>query len=283
MADEAIPVTSPSSSPVAPAAQTASPQSDVASPSASPTGGAVSSPAVTESAPVTTEVTPAADTSVLGTVVETKADPAPVAEVVKPADGTEPKKEEGNQSAEPAPLPSYEAFTLPEGFTLEEKTLGEFTKDLGEFQVTTKADQAAVQAFGQKLIDKYVTEMNSASERMNEFYTSAWEKTKKDWREQFNSDPEIGGNRRDTTIKAISQGLAQYGGTPEQQADFRQAVDSTGVGNHPALIRTFHNLIGEINRLKTKYESESGVKPLPGTKPQSDNMSKVSRRYGKSL
>lgn len=208
-------------------------------------------------------------------------DETPAPEVKTEA--VEPTKEEGSQSAELAPMPSYEAFKFPEGSALDDAKLNEFTKDLGDFQLKTKAEQAAVQEFGQKLVDKYVAEMQSVGDRLNEHYAKTWEKTKSDWKETFEKDPEIGGNRKDTTINGIVNAISQYGGKPEQQAEFRQFVDQTGVGNHPALIRTFHNLVSEINRLKTTYESESGVKPLPGTKPQPEATSKVQRRYGKSL
>lgn len=219
---------------------------------------------------------------------------APDAAPVIPVEGNQPveqKKEEGGQSAEPAQLPTYEAFTFPENITLDASKLGEFTKDLGEFQNLTKADKAEVQKFGQKLVDRYVAEAQETVQRLNEHYTNTWEKMKSDWKEAFEKDPEIGGNRKDTTINTIADGLAQYGGAeclppkdnPGAPSAFAKLMNETGVGNNPVLVRTFHNLVGEINRLKTKYESEAGVKPLPGTKPENaQSKTKLEKRYGRT-
>jgi len=58
-------------------------------------------------------------------------------------------------------LPSYEDFKLPEGFTHDKEKLSDFVKELGELQVKTKAEQKVFQEFGQKLMDKYVSEVQS--------------------------------------------------------------------------------------------------------------------------
>lgn len=193
-------------------------------------------------------------------------------EEIKKTDGVGPevKKDEGTQSDNPAPSPEYEAFTLPEGLTFEDDKIKEFTKDLGEFEGLAKADHAEVQKFGQKLVDRHIAEVQETVKRLNEHYTKAWEKQKNDWKESFVKDPEIGGNQQDTTVKAALEFIRTHGGTDSHQKEFRDLMETTGIGNHPAMIRMLANAM--------KANREGG--PLPAAKPVPEATSKVSKRYG---
>lgn len=193
-----------------------------------------------------------------------KAPDAKAAEAAK-ADGTEQKKEEGSQSGEPAPLPTFEAFTLPEGFQKDDGRLGEFTKELAEFELTAKADHAQVQALGQKFLNQHVAEM----QRMHDFYRTAFDKQVSDWKDSFQKDPEIGGNRAETSVKAAREFIHTHGGTEAQQAEFRQLMNTTGVGNHPSLIR----ILAKANAVLGEG------KPLAASKPVPAPQGKAQRRY----
>lgn len=265
---------SASATPDVSAASSASPASaPPVGDAATPAPAAVETPVVVaapEPAPAAAGPTP--PTSLIGAEppkpAENKApDPA---SVTPPAEDTEIKKEDGTQSAEPAPLPAYEAFTVPEGVTFQDDKLSAFTKELGEFQNLTKADQAEVQKFGQKLVDRHVAEVKSAIERMNEAYTANWEKQKSDWKDAFMKDPEIGGNRQETSVNAAVEFIRTHGGTDKQQQEFRELMNLTGIGNHPAMIRML---------AKANMNMAEG-KPLPASKPVSAPTSKVGKRYG---
>lgn len=259
----AAPVAAPAVAPVV--APTASPTTSTAPPVESPPAAvAPLQPPEAPIPPAAPAEVPAvvAATSLLGAEPEAKKEDKP-AEVKVDAE----KKEEGGQSGEPAPLPVFEAFKLPEGFSPDDAKLGEFTKELAEFETATKADHAMLQAFGQKLVDRHIAEV----QRLNDFYKTAFEKQKTDWKDSFEKDPEIGMNRTETTLAAAREFIRTHGGTPEQQKEFRDLMTSTGVGNHPAMIRMFS---------KANVAYAEG-KPLPGTKPPSAPTSKVERRYGK--
>jgi hypothetical protein len=243
-------------------------------------------PVVTPEAPVVTEVVaePVKTETVLGAEPPKAAEPVvekpaeekkveikPVTEGEKPL---EEKKAEGDQSVEPAPLPAYEEFKLPEGITITDtERLSDFTKTLAEFETVTKADHAEVQKFGQQLVDKHIAAVQKGVERMQELNIQAWEKQKSDWKESFINDPEIGGNRQETTVSAAREFITTHGGTPEQQTEFRKLMESSGVGNHPAMIRML------ANAMKAKAEGS----PLPATKPMPESSSKVTKRYGSSV
>lgn len=181
------------------------------------------------------------------------------------------KKQEG-QTAEPAPLPVYEAFKLPEGFEADKERLGEFTKALGEFETGAK-DHASTHAFGQKLLEFHVGELERNLTRQQEAFATAWAKQKTDWKDAFLKDPEIGGNRAMTTVDAALSFIRTHGGTEKQQQEFRQLMEDSGLGNHPAMIRMLANA--------TRNMSEG--RPLAAKpSPIQDKKSRTEKMYGKA-
>jgi hypothetical protein len=205
------------------------------------------------------------------------------AEQNKPAEGVKPAeqpKAEGSPSAEPAPLPTYERFTLPEGIQIDEKKLGEFTKDLGEFQVANKVEQTKVQEFAQKLVNRYIAESKETVDRLVKSYEATWEKQKNDWKESFISDPELGGNRQETTATAVQNLVDEFGGSKEQITELRKFMD-LGIGNNPNLIRLMKNAADTITDMRKKYETETN-RPLTGQRPETVKKSKTQTLYGKT-
>lgn len=204
--------------------------------------------------------------TVLSTDKPEKKEDAKPAEV-KPEEKPAEQEDESSQSDEPAPLPTYEPFNLPEGADLNGKELAEFTKDLGEFESANKVDHTTMQGFGQKLVDRYVAEVSQLSKRINEAYSKQWEKQNNDWAESFKNDPEIGKNRMETTKTKVIDAVGDYAGNADQLKEFKSFMKYTGVGNHPSLIRLISNMQDRISSLQTKYESEKDVKQLAATKP----------------
>lgn len=247
-----------------------------------PTVTPVEAPVVVAETPVAVE-TPVApeSTSIVGDALAAPEAEKPIE--VKPPEGeqlkvegepdkpVEENKPEG-QSDEPAPPPTYEAFTIPEDVSLEPERLKEFTDILGEFEGKTKADHAFVQEFGQKAVDFHVSEVKKTVETLNRSLAESWENTKTEWKDSFMKDPEIGGNRWQTTVDAASSFIRTHGGTAEQQSEFRKLMDMSGVGNHPAMIR----LLASAGR------AMSEGRPLAASSPVSPPKSKVATMYGKN-
>ncbi len=259
---------------------------------------AVQSPVTEAPAPVIAE-TPAATTAIGAELAKLAAEPA-VKEIVQAAEGAELAKEAAPLSAEPAPVPTYEAFKLPEGVTLAPEGLGAFSSLLAEAEAA-KGDHAKMQEFGQKLLDQHIAGLQETIKNITEANAKIKDTERSGWKTAFENDPEIGGKKKETTLNAVNAVLAMAStldpttGAPYADAKVKSARMSelgqfleTGAGDNPALIRTFSNInkiISDKNKiiadLRTKYESEANVQMVPGTKPSPTIKSAIERRYGK--
>lgn len=253
----------------APAAQDASTVAPQASVQAPTEGNSTSapSPAPNEAAVVAAPEAAAVEApkTVLGEALTEKPKEAPVEVKTE-----EQKSEQGGQSDEPAPSPTYEAWKVPEGITLDNDSVSQFTTILADLETKSKADHALVQEFGQKAVDFHLNELNKAQEKLTEFYKQHWEKQKIVWKDAFLKDTEIGGNRFQTTVDSALSFIRTHGGTPEQQAEFKTLMETSGLGNHPAMIR----LLANAGR------AMSEGKPLAASKPVSAPKSKTATLYG---
>lgn len=230
---------------------------------------AVEAVPVAEVAPTATVLAEAIDKTVTPPVVET----VPKTEDVTPPPQEGDKKLEEGQSEEPAPpvAPVYESFTLPEGVNLDEGRLKEFTGILSELELDGKADHAAVQAFGQKAVDFHVQEVTKAVEDYTKLLQTSWDRQKTEWKDSFLKDPDIGGNRFQTTVDSALTFLRTHGGTADQQKEFRNLMETSGLGNHPAMIR----LLANAGRAMQEGKPLAATNPLP-----TPTKSKTATLYG---
>lgn len=218
-----------------------------------------SAPAVDVSAPVTSPIVPAVEAQPIvapivevAPVVEVKEVPSPettllTVEKEKPVEvktelkAGEPTAPEISKD-EPLIAPVFEAFKLPEGITVDETKIGEFTSALAEFESKTKASHEDVQQFGQSLIDRHIKGIEEAQSRLLEKLIDDGKKERDAWKDSFLKSPEFA-NRTDTVLNSAIDAIGIYGGTKDQQQEFRDLMASTGVGNHPAMIRMLSNMM----------------------------------------
>ena len=117
-----------------------------------------------------------------------------------------------------------EKLTLPEGF------------DKGEHfaQFTEWAKEAGInQPQAAKLIDLYT----AAAKASVEANTQEWEKQNTDWQAEVKADKELGG----TNLTTVKQTISKVLDNPDMSdPKFREALDFTGAGNNPAVIRTLY-------------------------------------------
>lgn len=241
----AVPAAAPIASPVAPEPGPATAPAPVAAVEPVAPAPSSSEPAAApEAAP--TEQAPAAEpvetkpTSLLSEATEAK----PPAEEVKPAEveaAAEPPK-----PTEPAPPPTYEPFKLPEGVKFEDEKLGAFTGVLGEFEQKIAADptqaHAAAQEMGQKLIDLYIAESQAQAAALAKANADAYQRMREDWLQKFREDPQIGGNRQNTSVARMGALMDRYQSEagPEARQALGDALALTGAGDHHEVLRFVH-------------------------------------------
>lgn len=244
----------------------------------------VQAPIESTPAPVVASVTPAPVEAPAPAAVET---PAPAPDVT-PATGehvptipatsliseeagkaVEPPKPEVPAVSETAPAEAPPAvtwtdFSLPEGVKLEDASLNTFKEVLG--------GELLPQERGQRLIDMHLQEMQRHSQALSDHQVQVWNETQTQWKDAVKADPELGGNRFNTTIQTCISAVNRFGGNAQQRAELLQALDFTGAGNNPAIIRLITNMASKLSEGSPVTQS-AAPKP-PQTKEQ--------RRYNAS-
>ena len=142
----------------------------------------------------------------------------------------EPAAESKSESAAPA---TYTDFSVPEGHTLDAAAIESATPLFRELGLSQ--DQA------QKLVDFYSTQVGKINAE-NEGYM---ETLRTQWREELKADKDIGGKLDQVKVE-IGRTLDRL--PPVVRDNFKAAMDMTGAGDHPAVIKAIHAfalLIGE--------------------------------------
>ena len=154
--------------------------------------------------------------------------------------------------AEPAGVPEKYEFKPPadwaeKGYELDDKILTEAEPMLREMGLS--------QANAQKLVEFYAKQSMAQYEEG----LAAAKKQNDDWRTEANSHPELKGKLAPggEVVTRISRVIDSLG--PELSKGFREAMDFTGVGNHPAFIRAFDKLAQRLS----EGTSVTGGKPSP--------------------
>lgn len=155
----------------------------------------------------------------------------------------------------PAGAPEkYEAFKVPEGKELSPELTTEANAAFKELNLT--------QEQGQKLVDMWNKHTGDLSERLDQMIAD----TRKEWRDTIAKDKTIGNgtdNLSDTSKKAISD-LISHAGDTKVQGALKDALDLTGAGDHPDIVRAFVALgkkIGEGTLVRGAGPVNSQVKP----------------------
>jgi|SRR5690242_17876636 len=152
------------------------------------------------------------------------------------AEGGEDKsllnKDAPKEEAKPQGAPEkYEDYKVPEGFTLDAEVKTEADKLFKEANLP--------QEVAQKFVDFYTAKAKEAFEApFNRF-----QDMRKEWQGQAQAHPELKGKLAPggevlTTIGRAIESL----GDSQLASEFRQIMDDTGAGDHPAFIRTFYRM-----------------------------------------
>lgn len=214
-------------------------------------------------APVETSVAPVVEAAPVVEPVSESPKPllSPETPEVKPVDA-EVKIEESKTDAEPAPLPVYE-FKLPEGAQVDNPIFKSFQSKLGEFQNLSKTEQAAVQKFGQEMLDMHMEDVKAVVESQNKASWDWFKARNTEWLDTAKKDPQIGGDNWDGTVSSASQAITLYGGTKAQQIETAKLLQETGVENHPAILRFLANITRTAAKEGSPVSSQSASVQKP--------------------
>jgi len=147
---------------------------------------------------------------------------------------TDKKSEDGEADKGKDGAPEkYEDFALPEGAAIDPDVLAEFHPLLQEVHAT--------QEQAQKFVDlqaKFIDKIAEAQQKV-------WADTKSAWKDARESDEEYGKGKYDESITVARKAMRELGGPA-----LSKALEETGMGDHPELIRAFYRIgkaIGEDN------------------------------------
>ncbi|MDQ0628066.1 hypothetical protein QFZ44_000642 [Pantoea agglomerans] len=189
-------------------------------------GGAEGAPAATtgsKSAPADQEGTQAKQQA--GEEKPEAVDQKPDAEGEKPdAEKTGDKKDgekDGDKKPEGAPE-AYE-FKAPEGGELDKEAVAQFEPIARELNLSQEQAQKLVDLYGSKVMPQLMKQQ-----------ADTWQKQIADWGTAAKDDAEIGGDKFDGNLTRAKQAMDKFA-TPQ----LREFLETTGMGNHPELIRVF--------------------------------------------
>jgi hypothetical protein len=145
------------------------------------------------------------------------------AEGATPEGATPAQQPEAKPEAKPEVKPDGDPYAglkvdLPKEIELDEAGLAEFKALAGKHNISPEAAQA--------LLDMYVDRIGSWAEQV--------QAQSEAWVEQTKADPDIGGGKLAEALKFAALTRSKFG-TPELDA----VLDSTGLGNHPAVVKFF--------------------------------------------
>lgn len=159
--------------------------------------------------------------------------------------------------AAPAAPEKYDDFKLPEGVKLEGDSL-KSAQDL--FKGLNLPQESA-----QKLVDFHVAQLKASSESSSR----AYEDMRADWQARTKADPDLG-PKLPQIKETVGRALDSLGDA-KLVADFRQAMDITGAGDHPAFVKAFYKLaqsVTEGRHVSGQNPSQFGqIKPGTDGKP----------------
>ncbi|MBJ2290745.1 hypothetical protein JFT44_12445 [Pseudomonas sp. MF5691] len=141
-------------------------------------------------------------------------------------------KEEGKDKPTGAPE-AYEDFTLPEGMEMDVEILGEFKNLAKELNIP--------QAKAQQLIDF----QSQLASKQAEAYQAAVTKQAQDWAAEIKNDPEIGGENYDKSVASAIKVIQSFG-----DPALTELLNTSGLGNHPALFKFCHRISAAISEDK---------------------------------
>lgn len=120
---------------------------------------------------------------------------------------------------------AYEDFTFPDGMTVEPEALAQAHALFAEARLP--------QHHAQKFIDLAVSRERAAAERG----LKAFLELQNQWVSEIKADPDIGGDKLAAATAAAARAIERLA-----VPGLKEALNMTGAGNHPAIVKAFARL-----------------------------------------
>ena len=147
------------------------------------------------------------------------------------------KKDATAEAQPPAPI-KYEAFKIPDGVKLDDKEMAKFTEIVGNAQVP--------QDVAQKLVDLYLEDQPKLVEALRAEQRKHWNTLNDTWMTETRNDPEIGGNRIDTSLSMAKAVVEEYL-PPNEVGEYLAHLRNNGMGNFRLHIKLMANIGKALN------------------------------------
>lgn len=183
-------------------------------------------------------VTPAAPAP-SATVLGTPAEPAKAEPKAEDKPGDKPAEKPADKPAEPAAGIDAAKLKLPEGFKADEATMK------SAIEILTN-EKLAPQDRMQKLVDFHAAELKKASETSSKYWAEQQTKWQDEAKVTYGPEP-----AKSPKIVAVAKMIDSLGEKPA--SGLRDALEMSGMGNHPAIIAAFVALadrLGEPRHLQ---------------------------------
>lgn len=178
-------------------------------------------------------------------------DPKSNTEPTLDKDGKPVVKDPATKPPEPGKIPEKYEFKAPEGYTVDPKVVDAATPIFKELGLT--------QEQGQKLFDFYTAQQIEAAKAPQEAVTTM----RNGWKAQVSADPDlakaVNGDKTGLDAVKLDIGRALTHLDPALSTEFKQAMDLTGAGDHPAFVKA----IWKLSQLVTEGKHVVGGNPSP--------------------
>jgi hypothetical protein len=164
----------------------------------------------------------------------------------------------GNEQTETSKTPppaDYSTLKLPEGSKLD-------TKRVEDVSAWAKAKNIAPEV-AQEILNRE----HEAVSTVEAAQAAGIEKAKQAWLDELKADKEIGGDKLNAHVEPAKRLVDRFGSDK-----FKQALNETGLGNHPELVRFLAGIAKAVGEDKLV---------LPGASPAGGKKSVEEAFYGK--
>lgn len=157
-------------------------------------------------------------------------------------DGAQKGESKDGEGEGESQVPETYEWKAPEGFEgeLDSAAIEQFEPIAKELGLT------------QEQADKMVALHADSLQRAQQQARDNWAQQQETWENDLRNDPDFGGAKFDENVGAAMKAVEKFG-TP----GLKEALESTGMGNHPELVRTFAEIGKAISEDKIVMGNQS--------------------------